>query len=263
MEPPPGSGSFNSETGRHENDGCYWDGKVWRLIVQEQPSSRKWPLTLPQSAIAGAAMAVVFFFGVAVGGAGEGENDVRAAQTTTTTHPPFLTGAQDRGESGRPSDTVNMSPERTATSTTNPNAAAIEANRVAMESRQASADAQATRFDRQTYAAIGEREYAVLARNPDAEKGKRFVLYGYITQFDSVTGSSMFRADTSALGGTQWYDFDLNTIVNFDPTIGRDVVNKDIVTLYAEVVGSQTYTTALGGNETALVLRANIIETTG
>jgi hypothetical protein len=118
-------------------------------------------------------------------------------------------------------------------------------------------------LDRQTYAAIGEREYAMLARNPDAEKGRRFVLYGYITQFDSVTGSSMFRANTSAVGGTQWYDFELNTIVNFDPTIGQGVVEKDIVMLYAEIVGSQTYTTTLGGNETALVLKANIIEVTG
>ncbi|WP_156516077.1 MULTISPECIES: hypothetical protein [unclassified Rhodococcus (in: high G+C Gram-positive bacteria)] len=208
-------------------------------------------------------MAVVFFLGVAVGGAGEGEGDVRAAQTTTRTLPPSPTGAQDRGGPGQPSETATKSPSRTTTSTTNPNAAAVEASRVTMESRQASVDAQATRLDRQTYAAIGEREYAVLARNPDAEKGKRFVLYGYITQFDSVTGSSMFRANTSAVGGTQWYDFDLNTIVNFDPTVGRDVVDKDIVTLYAEIMGSQTYTTTLGGNETALVLKANIIEVTG
>lgn len=208
-------------------------------------------------------MAVVFFLGVAVGGAGESESGVRAAQTTTRTLPPSPTGAPDRGGPGQPSDTATTSPSRTTTSTTNPNAAAIEASRVAMESRQASIDAQATRLDRQTYAALGEREYAMLARNPDAEKGRRFVLYGYITQFDSVTGSSMFRANTSAVGGTQWYDFELNTIVNFDPTIGQGVVEKDIVMLYAEIVGSQTYTTTLGGNETALVLKANIIEVTG
>lgn len=212
-------------------------------------------------------MAVVFFLGVAVGGAGDGdgENEVRAAQTTTRTLPPSPTGDRGQGQGGseQANATSTALPPQTVPRTTNPNAAAIEASRVAMESRQASVDSQATRLDRQTYAAIGEREYGVLARNPDAEKGRRFVLYGYVTQFDSVTGSSMFRANTSAVSGSQWYDFDLNTIVNFDPTIGRDVIDGDVVTLHAEIVGSQTYTTTLGGNETALVIKANIIEVTG
>ena len=60
--------------------------------------------------------------------------------------------------------------------------------------------------------------------------------------------------------GNQWYDYDLNTIVTFDPASARDVIDGDIVTLYAEVVGSRSYTTTLGATESAMVLKANLID---
>jgi hypothetical protein len=259
MEPPPGSGSLNPKTGRYEREDCYWDGKTWRSIADEKkkPTSR-WPLTWPQSIIAGGALVGVLLLGVAIGGTGADETSARGAQTTTRTLPPSPT--EKPGASATRQVTTAPKTAQPDAPTTNPNVEAIEANRVAMESQQAAADAQATRLDRQSYAAIGEREYGVLARNPDAEKGRRIVVYGYVTQFDSATGSSMFRADTSAVKGGQWYDFDLNTIVNFDPAMGREVIKGDVVTLYAEITGSRSYTTTLGSSETALVLKANIID---
>ncbi len=260
MEPPPGSGSLNPETGRYEREDCYWDGKTWRLIADEKKKSTpfRWPLTWPQSVIAGGALVGVLLLGVAIGGTGADDTSARGAQTTTRTLPPSPTGNPDPSATRQ----VTTAPKTAQTNapTTNPSVEAIEANRVAMESQQAAADAQATRLDRQSYPAIGEREYGVLARNPDAEKGRRVVVYGYVTQFDSATGNSMFRADTSAVEGGQWYDFDLNTIVNFDPASGREVIDGDIVTLYAEITGSRSYTTTLGTTETALVLKANIID---
>jgi hypothetical protein len=264
MEPPPGSGSLNPKTGRYESGECYWDGRTWRRIDdQKHKKPHKWPLTTPQSVVAGAALVSVLLLGVALGNADNNENSTRAIQTTTRTLPPSPPGGSAPSGAERATTVPTVSPSPAAAVTTDPNAAAIEANRVAMDSQQAAADAQATRLDRQTYPAIGEREFGVLVRDPDAERGRRVVVYGYVTQFDSVTGTSMFRADTSAVEGNQWYEFDHNTIVNFDPVIGREIIDGDVVTLYAEVAGSRSYETTLGTSETALVLKANMIDITG
>ena len=204
------------------------------------------------------ALAGVLLLGIAIGGTDVDETSARGTPTTTRTLPPSPT--ETPGSSAAWQLTTAPRTTQADAPTTNPNVEAIEANRVAMESQQAAADAQATRLDRQTYSAIGEREYGVLARNPDAEKGRRIVVYGYVTQFDSATGNAMFRANTSAIKSERWYDFDQNTIVTFDPASGGDVIERDIVTLYAEIAGNRSYTTTLGASETALALKANIID---
>lgn len=89
------------------------------------------------------------------------------------------------------------------------------------------------------------------------------MVHGYVTQLDSVMGSTSFRADTAATLGANSYDFDTNTIVNFDPVNARSqFIEKDIVTLYAEVVGTTTYDSPLGV-QTVPVLKANIIDIVG
>lgn len=44
------------------------------------------------------------------------------------------------------------------------------------------------------FSQIGETQWNALTRNPGSQKGKRFIIYGCVAQFDSNTGGSKFRA---------------------------------------------------------------------
>ena len=51
-------------------------------------------------------------------------------------------------------------------------------------------------------------------KNPDAARGRKLVVYGYVTQFDAATGIAGFRANTAAAPSSAWYDYDVNSIAN-------------------------------------------------
>ena len=63
-------------------------------------------------------------------------------------------------------------------------------------------------LDPSTYQALSAREFALLIKNPDASIGRKIVLYGVVTQFDTATGQNSFRAVT----GTEPGDFKQNSI---------------------------------------------------
>jgi len=118
-----------------------------------------------------------------------------------------------------------------------------------------------TRLDCSTYASISAREFALLAKNPDAWAGKKVVVYGVITQFDAATGPTTFRADIGSAPETSRYDYDQNTLVTaHDANMVANIVENDVVTMYAEVQGSVTYDTQIGGKTTVPSLLVNIIE---
>lgn len=120
-----------------------------------------------------------------------------------------------------------------------------------------------TRLDRSTYEALTAREFALMAKDPDAWAGRKVVVYGVITQFDSATGATSFRADTGPAPVTDVYDYDQNTFVTArDADMVADFVEKDTVTMYVEVQGSITYETQIGGSTTVPSLAANIIDST-
>ena len=88
-------------------------------------------------------------------------------------------------------------------------------------------DTQQARLDPSTYTSLSPRDFALLAKNPEAWKGRKVVVYGLVTQFDAATGPSSFRADTDALPHTDGYDYDQNTwITARDPGILTDVRRK-------------------------------------
>ena len=121
-------------------------------------------------------------------------------------------------------------------------------------------------MDPATYEVISAREYAVLVKNPDAAKGRKLVVYGYVTQFDAATGSGGFRANTAAAPQSSWYDYDVNSIVaapTGQTNMLANVVEGDLVTMYVEVVGAYSYDTQIGGNTTAPQFKVNIITVTG
>ena len=85
-----------------------------------------------------------------------------------------------------------------------------------------------------------------------------------MTQADSATGGTELRLDTSAVARRDSYDYEHNTLVSTtEGDMFADVVEGDLVTLHAEVVGTYTYETALGGQLTVPHLNVGIIEVTG
>ncbi len=120
-----------------------------------------------------------------------------------------------------------------------------------------------TRLDRSTYATVTQREFALMAKDPDAWAGRKIVVYGVITQFDSATGATSFRADTGPAPMMDVYDYDQNTVITaYDADMVTDFVEKDRVTMFVEVQGAMTYETQIGGSTTVPSLTANIIEST-
>ena len=128
--------------------------------------------------------------------------------------------------------------------------------------RQRQAEVLAAKMDRGTYEQIGDRDFALLAKAPDAHRGRKLVIYGVVTQFDSATGKTTFRVETGANPG-DYYDYDVNSMVGVLSTTAANVVEDDMVTLYVEVVGSYSYDTQIGGNTTVPKFFANIVDVTG
>jgi hypothetical protein len=137
-----------------------------------------------------------------------------------------------------------------------------EAQRQAEEEARAAAEAE--RLDPDSYEEISDRDWALVERDPDAHAGDRYVLYGYVTQFDSNTGAESFRVNTSGQPKSDWYDYEINTlVVASDAEIVEDVVTDDLVTMHVEVLGAYSYTTTLGGEMTVPLVQVNIISVDG
>jgi hypothetical protein len=118
-------------------------------------------------------------------------------------------------------------------------------------------------LDPTNYQPISPRDYALLVKNPDAAKGRKLIVHGVVTQFDSATGTSDFRADTGAEPMERRYDYQQNTLVHApDPAILTKVVEKDMVTMYVDVAGSYSYDTQIGGHTTAPLFNVYIIKVT-
>jgi hypothetical protein len=136
-----------------------------------------------------------------------------------------------------------------------------EAERVAAEARAAE---EAAKMNPASYAELSSRDYALIAKDPDAHAGGRYVVYGNITQFDSATGPDAFLARTDAQRHNEWYEYETNTlVVAEDASILAPVVEDDLVKMYVEVVGSFSYDTQIGGNTTVPQVTVRMIEVIG
>ncbi|EKT80492.1 hypothetical protein WSS_A21998 [Rhodococcus opacus M213] len=122
---------------------------------------------------------------------------------------------------------------------------------------------EAAKWDRATYETLSDRDFALVMKNPDANKGRKLVVYGHVTQFDSVTGPDRFRADTMAAPQDYSFLYDNNTVVTGTVPLLTNVVSGDFVTMYVEVSGSHTYSTTLGGETTVPKLNALMLDVTG
>lgn len=117
------------------------------------------------------------------------------------------------------------------------------------------------------YHALTSREWAQIAKDPDAHAGETYIVYGEVTQFDAATGDSAFRAD---VGGTRQYtdsigsvDYPTNTVLDGDAGTLGPVVEKDLFTAKITVTGSLSYDTQIGGSTTVPELQIDKITVTG
>lgn len=116
----------------------------------------------------------------------------------------------------------------------------------------AEAAAAAAEADPASFQEIDERAWALVAKDPASHVGEKYVVFGAVTQFDSATGPSSFRANTGAIQQDRWYDYEVNTIVNADSAAAvAEVVEDDLLKMYVKVEGAMTYSTTIGGSTTA------------
>jgi hypothetical protein len=135
---------------------------------------------------------------------------------------------------------------------------------VTPEELQAQQAAKQALLDPSTYEEITPREFALIAKDPDAHRMRKLVLYGVVTQFDSATGTVGFRANADAVPHPRAYEFDQNTVLSAsDPAILADVVEDDFVTMWVSGAESITYDTQIGGRTTVPKFNVNIIKITG
>ena len=131
---------------------------------------------------------------------------------------------------------------------------------------QAAADAKAEKAltNPKSYAEISKRQLAKVVRNPDAYVGKKYVIYGEVTQYDSATGEDAMLADVAykntARGNYGYFEGENSMITKGKATNMGDVVEDDIVKMYVTVVGSFSYDTQIGGNTTVPQFTVNILK---
>ncbi|WJV49065.1 hypothetical protein [Streptomyces flavofungini] len=113
-----------------------------------------------------------------------------------------------------------------------------------------------------TYDDLTAREWALIAKDPDAHVGERYVVYGVVTQADAVTGAELLRADVDGIRHTYAYEYPTNTVLTGDAKAFADVVADDVFVAKVEVLGTITYETQLGGETTVPSLQVDSITVT-
>lgn len=112
------------------------------------------------------------------------------------------------------------------------------------------------------YGTIGERDWALLVKNPDGSIGQRIIIYAQVTQFDAATGTTTFRANGFPAQQSYYWDGD-NIMINGSAGLLAGVVEDDILKIYATADGSLTYSTQIGGSTTVPEFTADYIDIIG
>lgn len=113
---------------------------------------------------------------------------------------------------------------------------------------------------------IAARDWAKIAKDPEAYKGQSIVVYGQVTQFDSATGTDAFRANVDAVKHEVSYgyaDYETNTMLGGSAAVLADLVDKDLFRAEVVVAGAYSYETTMGGQTTVPLLRVTKIQTIG
>ncbi|MFE6401767.1 hypothetical protein [Streptomyces alboflavus] len=109
------------------------------------------------------------------------------------------------------------------------------------------------------YDVLTAREWALIAKNPDAHIGERYVVYGVVTQSDTATGTEMLRASVDGVRHTYAYEYPTNTVLTGEASAFAEIVADDTFTAKVEVSGTITYENTIGGETTAPELQVDSI----
>lgn len=116
------------------------------------------------------------------------------------------------------------------------------------------------------YAKLTARQWARIAKDPDAHTGESYIVYGVVTQFDAATGTDTFRAEVDGVKHRPEYgyvDYPTNTLLtNFSGDVS-DLVEDDLFTAKVLVLGSFSYDTQIGGSTTVPHLQVMSLTVTG
>jgi hypothetical protein len=105
-----------------------------------------------------------------------------------------------------------------------------------------------------TYKPLTERQWKLVAKNPDNYVGKTYIVYGSVTQFDAATGTDTFRADVGHKNMQYDFEYETNTLLTASATKLENVVEGDEFRATVRVTGSHSYDTQIGGNTTVPML---------
>ena len=112
------------------------------------------------------------------------------------------------------------------------------------------------------YAEISQRDWQLIVKDPNGNQSRYVIIYGRITQFDSITGLGSMRAE---IFGTQEelnksYSLGDNTFLTGSNSILKNFVAKDKFRAHVMIAGTYTYTTALNAKMTVPLLTISSIE---
>jgi hypothetical protein len=116
------------------------------------------------------------------------------------------------------------------------------------------------------YKNISARQWALIAKSPDAHDSEHIIVYGQVKQFDSATGDDSFLADVDGVRHPMEYgyvDYPTNTLLYGNADALRNLVEGDLFIAKVRVAGSESYDTQIGGNTTVPKLQITSIKVTG
>lgn len=171
-------------------------------------------------------------------------------------------GKDDKKTASATTTTTTLNADQRAAQTSAALAAAAAESSAAAARAAAESATRAAKLDKSAYQSVDSRTWQLVAKNPAAHVGEKYLVYGRVTQADTAMGTSTIRVNTDG-AQVDYYDMDINTVASQGLASFSDVVEDDLVTMWVEVTGSTTYDTTIGGSVTAPTVDVNIIQTTG
>lgn len=110
-------------------------------------------------------------------------------------------------------------------------------------------------IDLAAFQTLEDRDFALIAKDPDSYSGQNIILYGSIMQFDSATGRCAMIISTAATQKEMSFDYEQNVMAvsgdeNTECPVFDPLVENDHVKLWVTIEQSFSYDTQIGGNTT-------------
>ncbi|MFI7515708.1 hypothetical protein ACIBVK_19680 [Micromonospora echinofusca] len=187
-------------------------------------------------AVGGLALVIALAAGVVIG-ATAGDGNDSAARLNSSTSPAASSAAP-----------TTAAPSSAAPTTTAPTSAAPTKTTPPPKPKPPS------------YKTLSERQWKLIAKNPDAYVGRTYVVFGRVTQFDAATGVDTFRANVAHRRMADEYDYETNTLLTGSAADLDNLVEDDIFRANVTVLSAFSYDTQIGGETTVPLLQVDSIK---